>query len=90
MTYAESKKLCFAFNTSKNNCRCLNFLYCKDGNGKNCKFYKPRDDEDNNQKMREFTLKQKKYNETKTIYKEDTEELSHKDFDKILNELDFE
>ena len=50
----DNQKVCFAFNIKKRKCRCLKSTYCKNGLGENCKFYKPRSDELNNQKMREF------------------------------------
>jgi len=91
MTLLESCKLCFAYNYKNNTCRCLNELYCKNGNGHNCKFYKPRDDESNNQKMREFTLRNKKYKDTKTIYTDDTQELkTQQSISIILKEINFE
>lgn len=54
MTIKQASQLCFAYNTSIKKCRCLKETDCKNGFGENCKFYKPRDNEENNQKMREF------------------------------------
>jgi len=58
MTYKEGMNLCFAWNSKKKCCRCLKITECKNGFGVTnrgiCKFYKPRSDESNNQKMREF------------------------------------
>ena len=59
MTLRDCEKKCFAWNSKIKCCRCLNGNYCTDGYGKDrngvtCKFYKPRSDEVNNQKMKEF------------------------------------
>lgn len=66
MTYNDCARMCFAFNHTTRKCRCLNETICKDGFGittdkigthSKCPFYKPRSDENNNEKMREFLNK---------------------------------